>query len=325
MTKEVVLKVPEDMLAEMQSYMEKLKISTSKKTLKEVEEKEEEEEDFECEVSCVYDHQITSEGIWQFLIGWKKSRQKEWVNDQDCNCELEISKYLQKRNIRSAYLFCRVSTPDQATAVNVSLEAQEFELRSATQKMQGFDRIRCYAISQSAFKNIPKVLVRIGEACLPGDGIFVWRADRLSRNIIKCLSWMENLHERGVHFYSHQEDLVYSEQKLDFLQAILNAQREAVILGERIKLSYRLKRERGDEKVGRLPYGKKYLRIFREDGGTLKKLVIDNPEEMAIIERIRKSEYKSASDMADKLNSEGFKKQGRKWTRMSIIRIHKKK
>ena len=74
-----------------------------------------------------------------------------------------------------------------------------------------------------------------------------------------------------------------------------------------------------------MPYGKKYFRILREDGGTLKKLVVDNPEEMAIIERIRKSEYKSARDMAEKLNSEGFKKQGRKWTRMSVIRIHKKK
>jgi hypothetical protein len=40
MPKEVDMKVPEDMLAEMQAYMEKLKISTSKKTLKE-EEKEE--------------------------------------------------------------------------------------------------------------------------------------------------------------------------------------------------------------------------------------------------------------------------------------------
>ena len=152
---EVVMKVPEDMLAEMQAYMERLKLTVNKKTCKE----EEEEQDFECEVNGIFDHQISSEGVWQFLVGWKNCRSKEWVNDQDCNCELAISKYLGQKNIRSAYLFCRVSTPDQATAVNVSLDAQESELRSATQKLQGFDRIRSYAISQSAFKNIPKVLL----------------------------------------------------------------------------------------------------------------------------------------------------------------------
>jgi len=327
-TKEIIMKVPEDMIAEMQAYMEKLKITSSlvkKKNFEEENDFECEVNDFECEVNGVYDHQISSEGVWQFLVGWKNSRVKEWVKDQDCNCELAISRYLQEKKIRSAYLFCRVSTTDQATVVNVSLEAQELELRSATQKLQGFDRIRCYAILQSAFKNIPKVLIRIGEAALPGDGIFVWRVDRLSRNIINYLSWMEELNKRGVHIYSHQENLLYAENKLDFLQAVLDAQREAVLLGERIKLSYKLKRERGDEKVGRLPYGKKYHRILRPDGSTLKKIVVDNPEEMNIIQRICKGKYISAGDIAKQLNSEGIKKQGRKWTRMSVIRIHNKK
>lgn len=324
--KEVVMKVPEDMLAEMQAYMERLKLSTSSVNKKNCKEEEDiHEEDFECEVNGVYDHQVSSEGVWQFLVGWKNSRIKEWVNDQDCNCELAISKYLQGKNIRSAYLFCRVSTPDQATAVNVSLEAQESELRAATQKMQGFNRIRSYSISQSAFKNIPKVLLRIGEACLPGDGIFVWRVDRLSRNIVNYLSWMEELNKRGVHIYSHQENLLYADNKLDFLQAVLNAQKEAVILGERIKLSYRLKRERGDEKVGRLPYGKKYHRILRPDGSTLKKIVVDNPEEMAIIERVYKNKSISAAVIAKELNYEGIKKQGRNWTRLSVMRLYKKK
>jgi DNA invertase Pin-like site-specific DNA recombinase len=326
-TNEVVMKVPEDMLAEMQAYMERLKLTVNKKTCKQEGEEGEEnfEFDFECEVNGVFDHRISSEGVWQFLVGWKNCRKKEWVNDQNCNCEIAISTYLRQKNIRSAYLFCRVSTPEQATAVNVSLEAQESELRAATQKLQGFDRIRSYAISQSAFKNIPKILLRIGEACLPGDGIFVWRVDRLSRNIVNYLSWMEELNKRGVHIYSHQENLVYADNKLDFLQAVLDAQREASLLGERVKLSYRLKRERGDEKVGRLPYGKKYHRILRPDGGTLKKIVVDNPEEIDIIKRICKSKYNSATDIAKQLNDEGIKKQGRKWTRLSVIRIHKQK
>ena len=313
--KNVKMEVPENMLAEMQAYMERLKLSS---TIEPVEETM--TDVVQCEVSGVFDHKVEN-GIWQFQVAWKGLRKKEWVNDEDCNCDSAIAKYLKDKNIHTAYLFCRVSTPDQATSVNVSLEAQASELRTAA---INFERIKVYSISQSAFRNIPKTLRSIGESALSGDGIFVWRVDRLSRNIIKYLAWIEELNDRGVILYSHQENLIYSEKKLDFLQAVLNAQREAVILGERVKLSYKHKRERGDERVGGLPYGKKYHRLLREDGMTMRKTVVDHPDEMAVVDRIVKNKCESAAKLAEQLNREGITKRGRKWNRLSVIRLHRK-
>ena len=323
----VNMEVPEDIFSQMQAYMERLKLTSASKN--EVSSNEEEEEEYEegvnIEVNGVYDHRITSDGIWQFKIGWKKSRTREWVDDCNCDCEMMIAKYLKGKSIQTAYLFCRVSTADQATSVNVSLDGQASELRRAAEAQTIYQRIKVYSISQSAYKNIPKALRRIGEACLPEDGIFVWRVDRLSRNIVKYLSWMEDLNDRNVILYSHHENISYSKNKLEFLQAVLDAQKEAALLGERIKMSYRMKKERGDEKVGSLPYGKKYHRILRPDGGTLKKTVIDNPEEMVIIDRIMACDYRFSADVADELNSEGIKKRGRPWTRMSVVRLRHKK
>ena len=324
--KNVTMKVPADMLEQMQAYMERLKLSTTVYPTASLDEETCSVES-ECEVSCVYNHQISTDGVWQFQVGWKGFRTREWVNDVDCKCEVEIANYLRGKNIRTAYLFCRVSTPDQATAVNVSLKAQESELRSAVSALPEFTRFRVYSISKSAYKNIPKALAQIGHACLPGDGIFVWRVDRLSRNIIKYLGWLEELNDRGVLIYSHQENLMYSEKKLDFLQAVLDAQKEAALLGERIKMSYRLKRARGDEKIGNLPYGKKYHRILSPDHETLKKIVVDNPDEMSIIDRIRGKNSKSfnPASIAEQLNSEGLKKRGRKWDKLSVLRLYRRK
>ena len=322
--KGVTMEVPEDMIEQMQAYMERLKLSTT--VIPSV--LEEETVSKECEVSKIHNHRISIDGDWQFQVGWKGFRTREWVNDVDCKCEVEISNYLREKNIHTAYLFCRVSTADQATAVNVSLKAQESELRFAVSSLSEFTRFKVYSISKSAYKNIPTVLAQIGYACLPGDGIFVWRVDRLSRNIVKYLGWLEDLNDRGVLIYSHQEKLTYSEKKLEFLQAVLDAQKEASLLGERVKMSYRLKRQRGDEKVGNLPYGKKYFRVLSTDNPseTLKKTVVDNPDEMSIIDRIKAKKAKfDPTLMAEQLNSEGLKKRGRKWNKMSVLRVYRQK
>jgi len=320
--KNVSMEIPENMLEQMQAYMERLKVSISNEPEPILSENDYSCNPEECEVSKVYAHRIKN-GELEFEIGWKGGKETEWVKDNDCNCDLLISKYLKDKNIRTAFVFCRVSTPDQATAVNVSLEAQEAELKSTVLTKGDFKRIKVFSISKSAYFNIPKVLSQIGEACLKGDGIFVWRVDRLSRNIVKYLSWMEDLNTRGIYIYSQQENITYSENKIVFIQAILDAQKEAALLGERVKMSYRLKRKRGDEKVGNLKYGKKYGRILRSDGSTLKKTVVDNPEEMAIIDRILKNDERLAQELADDLNLEGLKKRGRKWSRMSVIRIRR--
>jgi len=104
----------------------------------------------------------------------------------------------------------------------------------------------------------------------------------------------------------------------------LDAQREATILGERVKLAYRRKRERGDERVGGLPYGKKYHRILQDDGTTLRKTVVDHPDEMAVVDRILNCTQGTVSRLAEQLNAEGISKRGRKWNKASVIHILRK-
>ena len=167
----------------------------------------------------------------------------------------------------------------------------------------------------------------MGEACLEDDAILFWRVDRLSRNIVKSLSWMEDLDNRGVTLYSHNENITYKSNKLEFLQCVLDAQKEAKILGERVKLAYKRKRDRGDERVGSIPYGKKYKRVYDDDGNIIKNIVVDHPEESSIIWRICRSN-KKASEIANNLNNEGIYKRNKQWNRMMVMRIkreHKKK
>lgn len=320
----VTMQVPASMVEQLQEYMNSLSMIQETTTRSEEippEESEDTDELEKAEVSKIHRHRITEDGTWQFELSWKKSRTREWVNDQDCNCEYLISEYLKKQGISTAYLFCRVSTQEQAQSTNISLEAQEAELRGAASTMP-FQRVRVYSISQSAYRRIPTTLRRIGEAALKGDAILVWRVDRLSRNIEEYMEWIRDLHNREVMLYSHQESITYAGNKIAFLQALLDSQKEAHVLGERVKLANRRKRERGDEQVGGLPYGKRYKRILNRDGSTNHKEVENHPCECATINLIAElSKSMDPSSIAIKLNKDNIKKRGRKWSKGMVARI----
>jgi DNA invertase Pin-like site-specific DNA recombinase len=333
----VNMQVPEDMVDILQVYLQNMNMSSSRTIETNIENMiDEGEGDFQAELGSetgdkeifevvkVVNHKVVN-GKWYFKVVWGDNKLSDWVIDEDCSCEDLISEYLKGKGVKTAYLFCRVSTKDQAKSTNLSLEAQESELRTLIQtKFERYTRVRVYAISESAYKNIPETLVRIGAATLEGDGIFVWRVDRLSRNIVKYMEWCENLNSRGVTLYSHQEEISYSSNKLDFIQAILNAQKEASILGSRVKLAIRRKRERGDTHVGSVPFGKKYKRVLNEDGSTKKMIVVDNAEEILIIDEIRRlKRTKKSEEIAQELNSKNYLKRGRKWNKTMVMRMIK--
>jgi DNA invertase Pin-like site-specific DNA recombinase len=177
-----------------------------------------------------------------------------------------------------------------------------------------YDRVRVYSIASSAYRKLPEVLRRIGYSTNQGDALCVWRCDRLSRNIVDSLEFIENIHKRGVMIYSYNEHINYKQNKMRFIQAIVDANKEAMIIGERIKLSNNFKRLRGDEKIGSLPYGKEY-----RNNGT-HKIVVDNPQEQAIIRRIKTSKLK-VSELVSQLNSEGIMKKNKKWNAPMVNRI----
>ncbi len=307
--KNVRITVPADREEEVRRYLESLSINDNEEneddnTAEDIEEYEDRE------VSSVTDHRI-ERGIWQFLVRWKGCRTGDWIDDKDCNCERLISDYLLGKGIRTAYCFCRVSTKEQAGQNHVSLDAQEAELVVAAGAINGgVTRIKVIKISSSAYRRIPRKLLEIGEVVRMGDAILIYRVDRLSRNIIKYLAWLEDLNNRGVIIYAHSEKLRYDSNKLDFVQGILNAQRESQLIGDRVQMAIRRRRERGDDVVGSVPYGKKFER--RPDN-SLK--VVDDLAAREIIREICQTRSgRNPQSIANMLNLRGVKKRGRKWT-----------
>ena len=315
-----MLEVPDHMMAQVLEYMQQLDVKEGGGGDAFVEEVE----DAEYEVQRVVNAREGAEG-WEFQILFK-DKSVHWIQEKDCFCEQKIAQFLEGKGVRTAYLFCRVSTKHQEGKTSTSLEGQESELRAAVKEIgQPYGRVRVYNISGSAYKSIPAIMKRVGKATREGDSIWVWRVDRLSRNIVKYLAWLEALNQKGVHIYAQSESLCYRANKLAFMQGILDAQKESAALGERVKLAYRRKRARGDEHIGSLPYGKKYRRILTPDGkSTLRMVVEDNPAEMAILREIRGMQKKEVPRLtANRLNKQGKFKNGRRWNAAMVRRCQK--
>lgn len=304
--------VPTHMVAQLEKFMRELDMVPTNNPMDICDEK------IDCaEVEKVLSHSVY-QNQWVFELLFTDGEIR-FVADEECDCEWLISNYLAEKNINTAYIFCRVSTKEQASSTSISLEAQEEAIRPL---VQNYQRVKVFKISCSAYKKIPKVLEDIGECATSGDGIFVWRVDRLSRNIVKYLEWMEDLEKHGVELYSVNDALYYSSNKTQFIQAVLDAQKEAELLGTRVKLINDRKKQRGDEAIGSLPFGKKYERILDAQGYTIKKVVIPHPGEVALRDYIRESPM-DATTIASHLNNEGNFKRGRKWSKGMIINMRK--
>ena len=252
--------------------------------------------------SCRYDYQV------KFADG-----SIEWVYDENCDCNVAIGRYCQSQNIKVAHILCRVSTVAQAQPNCLSLDGQSKALSDFLQG-KGFDHHREHRMNVSAYKSLSKNIVDIGNSCNPGDMLCVWKIDRLSRNIIKSLSWIDNLSERGVEIYALTENLSYRENKLQFIQGILDAHKESEAISLRVKMSNDVKRERGDMAIGSLPYGKMYSL-----SGNVK-VVVDNNQEQKIIKKIRDSRH-NPLELAAQFTHSKILKRGRKWTPGMIKRI----
>ena len=312
------MEVPDHMVDQVRLYLESLGVQNSAIN----DAKEECDDGPECEVKKILNHRREGTRWWFQLLF--TDGDVMWIEDQKCSCEIMIAEYLKKHcelGINTAYLFCRVSTKEQDKGDSTSLDGQEAELRSVAATNQSIDRVRVYRIRGSAYRSIPATMKKVGEVAKEGDAILVWRADRLSRNIIKYLNWIEEIHERKVEIYSQSEKCSWRTEKLRFIQNILDAQKEAKALSERVKLSYKRKRARGDERVGGLPYGQKYQRLVRADNKKIiRKVVVGHPIEIAILKDILKSDDKHEV-VADQLNQQRRFKRGRKWSTAMVKRI----
>lgn len=304
--------VPEERAEEVRRLLERLDM----KDAEDEEVKHDKTED-QYEVTSVCDHQVRrGKFIWK--VRWKGFPSPEWIKDEDCNCEKKIQEYLaENTNIRTIYGICRISSKSQLGPTHVSLNAQEAILRKTARALDVKEdeaiRVKIYHIVGSAYSGIHSKLSYIAEVARARDILLVYRVDRLSRNIVKFLSLLEDMNDRGVLIYAQDEDIWYHNRHLDFLQAVLNANKESAIISRRVRLSINHRRQRGDY-IGGVAYG---WRLQRDKNGKVSK--VKNPEEQKIIARIKKCT--DETEMAENLNREGTKKRGRIWTPAMIAYV----
>ena len=325
-TANITLQVPANMVGQLQEFLQNLQLGTTPMVVDTSVESDEEyvDEYVEAEVKSVIGHRVLQGGRWEFSIKFAGGY-TEWVPDDECSCEEKITAYLNTKapEVKTIHIVCRVSTKSQTSCTSTSLEGQEKEIKDGISENSDNTRLRIHKISNSAYKGIPKTMRNIGHAVRRGDEIIVWRVDRLSRNIVLFMQWLEDLRKRGIEIKSQVEKLSYSKQRLEFIQKIVDAQKEAEALSQRIKLSYKQKRERGDDRIGGLPYGYKYHRLMNRQGTqVVRKAVVAHRNEQSLLARIFASKD-SASEIAEQLNFGGVKKRGRKWNRAMILRIRK--
>ena len=325
-TANITLQVPANMVGQLQEFLQNLQLGTTPMVVDTSVESDDEyvDEYIEAEVKSVIGHRVLQGGRWEFSIKFAGGY-TEWVPDDECSCEEKITAYLNTKapEVKTIHIVCRVSTKSQTSCTSTSLEGQEKEIKDGISENSDNTRLRIHKISNSAYKGIPKTMRNIGHAVRRGDEIIVWRVDRLSRNIVLFMQWLEDLRKRGIEIKSQVEKLSYSKQRLEFIQKIVDAQKEAEALGQRIKLSYKQKRERGDDRIGGLPYGYKYHRLMNRQGTqVVRKAVVAHRNEQSLLARIFASKD-SASEIAEQLNFGGIFKRGRKWNRAMILRIRK--
>lgn len=276
------------------------------------------------QVQRIISHRIdTTNGEFIFTVKFKGYTEPEEIPDSQCECPGLIADYLESNCIKTVYIFCRVSTKEQAESDRTSLDSQKQILIGNIHHFGTFNRTKIYSISASAYASIPKDLQTIGDFAVRGDLIMVWKVDRLSRNLSRSIEWLDDLHKRGIEIYAHHEGYTYSQNKLDFLQSIIHAEREAINIGVRGRASIQFRKNRGDTHVGTLPYGKQYEGVLNPDGSLKYKRVIDNVSELAIITRIKNS-LLSADLLAQQLNTEGIRKRNRWWSSGMVRSIRNK-
>jgi len=179
-----------------------------------------------------------------------------------------------------------------------------------------YDRVKIIKISKSAYKNVPSELIDISDNVNYGDMLAVYRIDRLSRNIIKFLNELENIHNKGTDIYSVSDEMFYKDDKLEFIQRIVNAQKESQMISKRVKTSNKFKRKVLKHRIGSLPYGKKY----GKNSLTGKQEIVNNLDEIKTIKFIHKQKGYN-NDIANLLNYDGNKKRGRFWSAAMVQNI----
>ena len=256
------------------------------------------------------------DGKFEFKLKYKGYTEEFWTADKDCDCEELIHDCLARMGIKAVYCICRVSTKKQQGPTHLSLDMQSAKLTRMARERYPNARIKVIRISESAYKGIPKKLADLADIVGQGDVLLFHSVDRVSRNIVKFLGTLEELNNRGVSVHAMVENLWYHEHKLDFIQFIVNANREAETMARRVRQAIQARRERGDD------FGCSYgYKLVREEK-TNRLYRVEHPDEQKTIAHIGELHDKgdSIQRIVTVLNKT-CKKRGKVWTKTSVMSI----
>ena len=299
-------------MEQVQQYLSQLQVTESLSEDVVYDESDEEPEATDFEITGCLNHRVAADGSFSFLLcGRGLKSGGEWFRDDDCKCEYILAKYLHARNLRTLYGYCRVSSLKQDNPDAVSLDAQEASLRA--EAAQGpFNRIKIFKIKASAYRGIPSALQDIADSAQPGSAILIYRVDRLSRNINLYLSLLDELDQRDINIGSCTDGITYRTHKIDFMQLILNGQRESQTNGDKQRMANQFKRDRGDEHIGGTRYGLMYYR--KPDGS---KGLCENAEEQQVLTYVQSH---TVEHSFKHFKHRGIVKRGRPWSRDMLKR-----
>jgi len=187
---------------------------------------------------------------------------------------------------KKAVGYTRVSTTEQAQE-GLSLAAQEARIRAYC-TAKGWELLRVYQDAGISGKSLDRPAVQSLISDLEDDGVdvvVVLKLDRLTRSVRDLGSLIDDLF-KGRALATVQEGLDTSTASGEFVLNMLGAvaQWERKAVGERTATVLRYKKDKG-EWCGRIPYGFKVV----------DKMLIEDPEEMANILKMKKSHRRGQS------------------------------
>ncbi len=150
--------------------------------------------------------------------------------------------------------------------VRVSTEEQNYDMQVDALLAKGIPRELIFADIESGRTPTLKRpgLINALKACRPGGTLWVWRLDRLGRNVIELLLTVHRLHERHINFGSLTQNELNSDAMqrasgtfMFHIHAAL-AQYESDQLSERTKAGMAAAKARG-AKFGRKGFEEKYV------------------------------------------------------------------
>lgn len=148
-------------------------------------------------------------------------------------------------------IYCRVSSAKQGEKDCVSLEAQEAKIKDFCKSQKGEiisspHKLIIHEIGSAFYAQQPKLKMALQEL-KEGDQIYVYSYDRLSRNMQRFLSLLEDLEKRKIKLISATEPIDYSQAsgRMHLMTVIANAECQSRTISQKVKTAYQYRKTNG--------------------------------------------------------------------------------